>query len=276
MKKKKNIIRIIIQVIFFATITLFAINHSLAEVGKEFLPSVSLHAICPFGGVETFLSLITFGIIIKKIRLASIVLMVIVLVLSVILGPVFCGWICPLGSLQEWVGKIGKKLFKNKYNTMIPEKLDRILRYLRYVVLIVVTYATFKSLTLVFVEYDPYYALFNFWTGEVALSALIILIVIILLSLIIERPWCKYLCPYGALLGLFNLISIFKIRRNTNTCIDCKQCTNVCPMNIKVHTKTKIIDHQCIRCLECTSEYTCPIEDTLDLKITIGEKQNED
>ncbi|MBN2853443.1 MAG: 4Fe-4S binding protein [Clostridia bacterium] len=269
---KKFKIRHVIQAIFFIVITLFAVNHSLSEAGKAFLPEISLHAICPFGGVETFYTLVTLGILVKKVKTASIVLMVLVFILTLFLGPVFCGWICPLGSLQEWIGKLGKKLFKKRYNHMMPVKLDKYLRFLRYFVLIAVIYVTARSLTLIFADYDPYYALFNFWTGEVAITAIIILVVTILLSLIMERPWCKYLCPYGALLGIFNLFSIFKIHRNETSCISCKKCTKVCPMNITVDNKKKVTDHQCIRCLECTSEYACPVDDTLDLKLPGGKK----
>ena len=90
------------------------------------------------------------------------------------------------------------------------------------------------------------------------------------LSLIIERPWCKYLCPYGALLGLFNKIRIFKIRRNPDSCIHCKKCDKVCPMNIKVSGKTTISDLQCISCHQCTSDVACPVQDTVT--ISAGKK----
>jgi len=272
---KKINIRLIIQIIFFAIITMFAVNHGLSESGKAFLPEISLHAICPFGGVETFLSLVTMGVLVKKVQLASVVLMIIVIAITIILGPVFCGWVCPLGSYQEWIGKLGKKIFKKKYNTIIPKKADNILRYLRYGVLIFITIATFKSLTLVFSDFDPYYTLFNFWTGEVAVGGVIILIVTTVLSLFVERPWCKYLCPYGALLGLFNLFRIFKIRRNEKTCIDCGLCTKSCPMNITIHDKKKILNHQCISCLECTSENACPVDNTVTLQAFVRGEKNE-
>jgi len=129
--------------------------------------------------------------------------------------------------------------------------------------LIWVVYVTATSATLFFADYDPYYALFNFWTGEVAISSLIILGVVILASLFVDRPFCKYACPYGAILGVFNLFRIFKIKRNISTCIDCKACDRTCPMNIEVSTGKIIRDHQCISCLICTSEDACPLEDTV-------------
>ena len=78
-----------------------------------------------------------------------------------------------------------------------------------------------------------------------------------------ERPFCKYACPYGAVLGVFNLFRIVKIRRNPSTCIDCKACDKACPMNIPVSTGGAVRNHQCIACLKCTSEQACPVKNTV-------------
>ena len=254
-----------IQLFFFIFIGLVAVNHTLAGSGIiiPFIPQVSLHGICPFGGVVSLYELFTAGSLIQKVQISSIVIMVLVFVLAILMGPVFCGWICPLGTFQEWTGKIGRKIFKKRYNNFVPEKADKSLRYVRYGVLAWVVYVTASSARLVFQTIDPYYALFNFWTGEVAAQALVVLSLTILASLFIERPWCKYLCPYGALLGLTNKIRIFKLRRDPSTCISCKACDRVCPMNIKVSEQEIVSDHQCISCMKCTSELSCPVKDTV-------------
>jgi len=265
--RKAANIRLIVQVFFFALIALIAVNHTLEEAGKAIpvLASASLHAICPFGGVVSLYQFIAAGTYVRKIHSAAFVLMWIVFALTVFLGPVFCGWICPLGSIQEWFGKLGKKIFKRRFNRMIPYKIDRILRYLRYVMLGWVVYMTAVTGTLVFSDIDPYFALFNFWRSEVAIGGVIILAVVLVLSLIVERPFCKYACPYGAVLGVFNSFRIFKIRRRPSTCIDCKACDRSCPMNIPVSTSGAVRDHQCISCLKCTSEQVCPVENTVEL-----------
>ena len=147
----------------------------------------------------------------------------------------------------------------------MPGKLDKVLRYLRYIVLAWILYMTGYFGKLIFVEFDPYYELFNFWTSEVAIAGLIILAIILILSLFVERPWCKYACPYGAVLGLSNLVRIFKIRRVDSTCRSDGVCDIVCPMNIPVSEKYIVRDHQCISCLECTSEGKCPVAQTVTL-----------
>lgn len=268
MKKRINY-RLISQLIFFVTVSLIALNHYLVDIGKSlpFVGDMSLHAICPFGAVEAFIALFQYDILISKIHESSFVIFILILILSVVFGPVVCSYICPLGSIQEWIGKLGKKIFKKRYNTYIPLKLDRLLRYLRYVVLIFVVYLTSQSLKLIFLEVDPYFALFNFWSDEVTVGGLIVLGIIVISSLFIERPWCKYACPFGALVGLTNFISIFKIRRNPSSCISCNKCSMECPMNIDVAEKKVVLDHQCIRCGICTSDVACPVADTVDMKV---------
>jgi len=264
-----NRMRTIIQISVFLLIFVISAGKWLATKGIiiPLVSNASLHAICPFGGVVTIYEFLTTGDFIQKIHSASFVLMILGMIVAVLFGAIFCGYLCPFGSFQEWIGKLGKKLFPKKYNHFVPLKIDRVLRYLRYIVLIMVLYRTAITAKLVFQAVDPYYALFNFFTDEVAVTAYIMLGVIFVLSLFIERPWCKYLCPYGALLGLFNPIRIFKIRRNKETCIGCQKCDRSCPMNIEVSGKEIIRDHQCISCHQCTSEVSCPVKNTVTISV---------
>ncbi len=272
MKKRLRLkpVRTSIQIFFFILILLISLGHSLEEAGVTIplIQGVSLHAVCPFGGVVSLYQYITAGTFVQKIHDSSFILMILVFLTAILFGPVFCGWICPFGSIQEWVGKIGRKIFKRKYNNFVPRKIDRILRYLRYAVLLWVLIMTAVSAKLFFADYDPYYALFNFWTGEVAITGLVTLGVVLVLSLFVERPFCKYACPYGALLGVSNLFRIFKIRRNKTTCISCLKCDDACPMNIEVSTAKNVLDHQCISCFACTSEDSCPVPETVLISTT--------
>ena len=258
-------LRRVVQIFFFVFIALISINHTLAESGSgiPLLSSASLHSLCPFGGVVTIYQYATVGTFVQKIHESAFVLMAIGFVLAILFGPVFCGWVCPLGTVQEWVAKWGKKLFKRRYNHFVPTKLDKVLRYARYLVLAWVVYVTATSSALIFADYDPYFALFNFWSSEVAIGGLVILGLTLVLSLFVERPWCKYACPYGAVLGITNLFRVFKIKRSELTCKADGACSIMCPMNIPVDTVKTVRDHQCISCLECTSEAVCPVVKTV-------------
>lgn len=269
MMNRKQPIRHFVQLFFFALIGLIAVNHTLVEAGLgiSFVSDASLHAICPFGGVVTLYNLATLGTFIQKIHMSSVILMALIFILAILVGPVFCSFVCPLGSFQEFSGKIGRKIFKKRYNRFIPQKIDNILKSFRYVALIAVVYITAKSGYLIFSEIDPYNALFSFWSDEVSTLSLIVLGVTAALSLFIERPWCKYACPYGALLGLSNIFRVFKIKRTPSTCISCNNCTAVCPMNIDVANKTIVSDFSCISCLACTSEENCPVPETVSLTL---------
>ena len=267
-KRNRLNIRLIVQIFFFVLLGLIALNRYLDEHGISLtlISTASVHALCPFGGVVSIYSAVVTDSLVRKIHQSSMVLMYIGFALALIVGPAFCGWVCPLGSFQEWLGKIGKKIFKRRYNAWLPYHVDSKLRYLRYAVLIWVVVVTATSAVLIFESYDPYFALFNFWTGEVSLSAFIILGLVLALSLTMERPFCKYACPYGAVLGIFNLFRVFRIERSATTCIDCKRCDRSCPMNIKVSQKVAVRDHQCISCLKCTSENDCPVAATVEMK----------
>lgn len=267
--KKKSKLRLYSQIFFFVIVSLITLNHYLVESGRElpFIGSMSLHAICPYGGVATLITLLKDGVFVKQIHESSVVILALIMMLGVLYGPVVCSYMCPLGSIQEWIGKIGRKIFKKRYNKYVPKKLDRILRYTRYFVLIFTVYVTTNSLRLMFLNIDPYYALFNFWSEEVVIGGIVVLVITLLGSLFIERPWCKYACPFGAVMGLTNFIRVFKIKRNSETCINCGACDTVCPMNIEVSKSGTVRNHQCISCGRCTSDEYCPVENTVEFRI---------
>ena len=82
------------------------------------------------------------------------------------------------------------------------------------------------------------------------------MIVFSILSLFINRPYCRWFCPQGAIYGVMSFLRIFTIKRDSNTCVQCKQCDRACPMGIQVSTSTDVLNPQCIDCFQCIS--SCP------------------
>ena len=125
-------LRRVIQAIVFLLVLSISIGHTLEESGVKIplLSTASLHAVCPFGGVVSVYEFFVSGSYVKKIHESSFILMFVVLALATLFGPVFCGWICPFGTFQEWISKIGQKIFGKKYNNFIPYKIDKYLYYL--------------------------------------------------------------------------------------------------------------------------------------------------
>jgi len=256
-------IRFFIQLIFVVLILSISIAHATGWGGEN------LHGLCPFGGVATLYTFVTTGDYIRHIGQSDFIMLFALILTLVAAGAFFCGWICPLGSVQEWVGKLGRKLFGKRYNK-VPKKLDKILGYLRFVVLAIVIIQTARSFTLVFKDYDPYFNLFNIWTDEISITGYITVLVTMIASLLVERPFCRYACPLGAINGLFNAFSITTIRRNETSCIDCKKCDLACPVNLEPSKSKTIQSTACIRCMKCVE--ACPVnqkEPTLTVSLPV-------
>jgi len=267
--QKQKWIRRTIQSGFFLFVFLIVLVNYLREQGVDlfWIPG-QFHAICPFGAVETIGRFITQGKYIPKTEASNFWLFFSSIGATLFVGALFCGWICPLGSIQDLFGRLGKKIFKKRYNNFIPAGVDRALGYLRYVTLVLIVVQTTRMINLAFVKVDPYYALYHFWTGEALPSAIMVLVVVLLASLFVERPWCRWLCPFGAVQGIIQLVSPWKIRRDSEKCIDCGLCSKACPMNIDVARKKVVMDTRCNRCGECLA--VCPKEGSLDHSLPGG------
>jgi polyferredoxin len=228
-------------------------------------------------GVEAFLPLsalvglkawLSTGIF-DPVHPAGLVVFLAIIALSLLFKRAFCSWICPIGTLSEGLGKIGRIIFGRNFK--IPAWLDLILRSLKYVLLLFFFTAIFVGMNgadaVAFVQ-SPYNRLSDIimlkFMRNLSLTGMSIFGVLALLSLLFENFWCRYLCPYGALLGFLSILSPFKVTRNPNTCIQCGKCTKSCPNQILVEQANKIWSPECTGCMNCVRE--CPVKDTLTLK----------
>ncbi len=195
--------------------------------------------------------------------------------MSLTFGKSFCGWVCPFGWLSEYLGRLGRRLFGR--NLHIPRWLDYPLRSIKYLLL------GFFLWVILSMSLETLNAYMNLPYNLVAdikmyyffahLSALTfwVLVILVLLSIVIKNFWCRYLCPYGALLGLAGLLSPIKIKRRESTCINCGKCRQACPMDIRVDVVDHVISDECTTCLACVD--SCPVADTLYLELLPTKKR---
>lgn len=259
----KNL-RYVLLAIFLIHSTVEAYLHQLLGGGK----APSIHALCPYGGLESLYSLIFGGTFIQKIFSGTLIILLITLIIALIFRRSFCGLICPFGALQEFFGLIGKKVFKKRL--IVPEKVDKPLRYLKYVVLLLTLFLAWKTAGLWVNPYDPWAAYGHISVGiesliDEYLIGFVILIATLIGSLLYDRFFCKYLCPMGAFYGIVSKLSPAKITRNENTCVNCGLCNKNCPVNIKVSELKEIKSAECINCQSCI--LSCPKNNTLEFKV---------
>ncbi len=192
----------------------------------------------------------------------------ILMAFGALFGRLICGWMCPFGLVQDLIYKI--PLFSKKKN--LPG--HKWLRYLRYVILGLFVMILPSVVVNIAGMGKPWFCEFICPGGTlfggiplVALNAslqkaigfryfwkLSLLIVILVLSVKFYRPFCKYICPLGAIYGLFNPVSFYRLKVDKDKCIHCTACQKACGMDIKVWENPN--SPECIRCGNCKA--VCP------------------
>lgn len=198
---------------------------------------------------------------IHPVHPAALVLFLSFVGLSLLACKSFCSWLCPVGTLSEGLGRLGERWFGRTFHPW--RWLDFLLRGIKYLLL-----AFFLKIILLdmptaalgaFLD-APYWALsdvkmLRFFTRLSSLTALV-LAVLAALSLFYRHFWCRYLCPYGALLGLLALASLFRIHRHQEACTGCGACARSCPSRLPVDEKKRVSSPECTGCLTCVN--VCP------------------
>ncbi len=194
-------------------------------------------------------------------------LLIAVLGISFVFRKAFCSWLCPIGTISEYLWMAGKKLFRR--NFILPKWIDVPLRGLKYLLLglFVLAVSSMSAEEIGSFMRSPYgviadVKMLNFfrYMGE---TAVIVLLLLVVFSFLVQNFWCRYLCPYGALMGLTALLSPMKIRRVEETCVDCGKCAKACPSQLPVDKLVQIRSAECTGCLECVA--VCPADKTLFL-----------
>jgi polyferredoxin len=204
---------------------------------------------------------------IPDVHPAGLFLLVAFAAISFVFRKAFCSWLCPIGTVSEWLWQGGREIFAR--NLALPCWLDIPLRGLKYLLLGLFLYAIGRMTAADIRAFmDAPYGLIadvkmlDFFRALSSTAALV-LAVLVVCSILMKNAWCRYLCPYGALMGLLALASPARIRRNPDACIDCGKCAKACPSLLPVDSRITIKSAECTNCLECVS--ICPARGALDL-----------
>ena len=234
----------------------------------------------PIAGMMNFKYWLVSGRV-PEMHPAAMFLLITFAAMAFLFRKAFCSWLCPVGTLSEYLWRSGRTLFGRNFH--VWRWLDIPLRGLKYLLLGFFMWAV-SSMSAhsiaAFMRSD--YGLIadvkmlNFFrtmgeTGAIVSSVLVVG------SLVIQNFWCRYLCPYGALLGLTSWLSPLRIRRDPKACIDCNKCAKACPSSLPVDKLISIKSAECTGCLECVA--VCPAQGALQMSIPpipgVQERQRE-
>jgi polyferredoxin len=209
---------------------------------------------------------------VPHVHAAGFFLFVSFLIISFAFRKSFCSWLCPVGTVSEYLWKFARYTFRR--NFQLPRWADIALRSLKYILLSFFAYAVASMSVGAIAQFlGSSYALvvdvrmLNFFRYPGGTTAFVVLGLVIA-SIFVQNFWCRYLCPYGAFLGLASLFSPARITRNLGTCIDCAKCAKACPSTLPVDKLVQIRSAECTGCLECVA--VCPANNTLAVSLPVG------
>ncbi|MGN1194539.1 MAG: 4Fe-4S binding protein [Acutalibacteraceae bacterium] len=215
---------------------------------------------CPIGSFQAVLSD-------RKFKFAFYVAGILMF-FGAVFGRFVCGWLCPLGLLQDLLYKIP---FPKKLKKLPGDKILKLLKYVIFAVFVVILPLTVLD---IIGQGSPWFCKYicpsGTLFGAVPLAAadstirealgglfgwkMFVLVFLVLLSVAVYRPFCRYLCPLGAVYSVFNPIAFYRYKVDTDKCTKCGKCQRKCKMDIKVYEKPN--DPECIRCGDCIK--ACP------------------
>lgn len=204
-KIKKNLWRHVLQIGVIALIVGFIVKVFFG--GKP----ADVEAYCPLGGLESLATFLNSSTLACSMSIVQIMIGIVLAVGVILFSKLFCGYVCPLGTITEWLGVLRKKM-KIKYEIPMGSVADKVLRVFKYIILFWIFYMTITTSELFCKNFDPYYAMATGFRGEItAWMTVISMLLLFLGSLFINMFWCKYICPLGALSNIFKFTLTFAV-----------------------------------------------------------------
>ncbi len=242
-----------------------------SEVYVQKMPSIE--AFLPIGALTSLKRLALTGRY-DTIHPAGLTIFIAVIAAAFLFRKGVCGWICPVGFASNLLEALGKRL---NLAFCPPAWSSITLSSIKYLILAFFLYVILLRMDLnaidVFIN-SPYNRLVDarmllFFLSPSHLT-MAVLAGLIVLSILVRNPWCRFLCPYGALLGIIARFSPVHIARDQALCINCKKCAQVCPTCIKVYEEEAVRTPECQGCMECVG--VCPAKGCLALVTVTGKR----
>ncbi|HEY3356535.1 MAG TPA: 4Fe-4S binding protein, partial [Polyangia bacterium] len=211
----------------------------------------------PIAALVSLVHLVRTGEL-DPIHPAGLLMMLGALAAALLVRGGFCGWICPVGTIMDGVARIGRAL-RLRRDAPPPRWLDLPLRGLRWVLLAFFAWGATAVGDYYYHVFDRYadVGMYGYWAwGRVGWVFLSILGVAFVGGLVVDRFWCRYLCPYGALTQLLARLSPWRVTRTPDACTDCGKCDRVCPALLPVSRSLQVTSSRCIGCGLCVA--ACP------------------
>lgn len=268
-------LRILIQCFFFVLMVWLGISfyqfvHAVSSgtLGAGAVRPDGIDGFLPISGLLGTASWVKGGEI-NSVHPAAVIIFVTVVLVSLLLRRSFCSWICPVAVISECAWKGGFRLLRR--NPRLPAWVDGGFRSLKYLLMAFFIYfiaiAMSPDALSRFIQSDYHkiadVRLMNFFLN-ISPLALGIILSLAALSVVLRNPFCRYLCPYGALLGLVATLSPLRVTRNPERCVSCGVCSQVCPTYIDVMHKKSVASPECIACWRCISH--CRFNEALSMR----------
>jgi ferredoxin len=184
-----------------------------------------------------------------------------VLAMTLLLRRAFCGYMCPIGTISDWVRGAARRVGIREIHP--PPGVDRALSGLKYAVLAVIVYFTWREGELLFRAWCPAYAMISRHGADIAWYAYAVSGAILGASLVTAMPFCRWFCPLAAVLNPFSRFGLARVKRDPAVCGDCRACARACPMAIPVDAMAEVTAARCLACLNCVD--ACPKRQALAL-----------
>ncbi len=279
-RRTSNLSRVVLQIISLTIVLAIGFKFytfvTLLEKGviPTFERPPGVEAFLPISALVSLKHLLFTGTI-NPIHPSGLILFLIICLTALLVKKGFCSWICPIGFLSDLFLKLHIKIFKRKIK--LPPLLDLLLRSIKYLLAGFFIWSVFFQMSIPSIEQfivSPYnqfadIKMLNFFI-DISNTSLIVILLLSILSIIVPYFWCRYLCPYGALLGILSFLSIGKIKREPLNCSDCGICEKVCHGVIKIREKTAVNSSECSACMTCIQN--CPEKNALRFSFLQGKK----